>query len=255
MNAPRSFDFSEGFVAQNIITSLAFLEIPELSQLYNEGKIRRIKKDPWITARCLYYSALDDYSKATQHSLRYFLFGSEAIQESFYSPYDSDVINVLNMLSDVQLECLRTIAYSSFHSPLMDAPPDLTPNERFFLVLTSRLNSKVPSAFPENELYKYRRDVLKEFQRYKSVKYNKKFFFHSDYWVDLATYVGVSVRWILGVKETTLHCQRPVADDIFDLYTLMAPVRRFAFIGLLMNISPVPVPEFEKLIYEGGDLP
>ena len=244
----NTVSFSESRFLQNIQRALAFTEMNKVSKLIQEGHVRYSNTG----SPSLFYRSIDEYVMASGVSLRSLMFDSEDIPSSYYSNIDAHVINALNMLSDDQLINLKSSIRHFYYNPLMDTSYDLTPSARFNAILRSRRNSGLPSEIPPEEMYKYRKNVSMEINRYKRSKYSLLFTFHPDYWMDLSTVVGVSVRWILGIDEVPLFCNRGIADDIFDLYTLMSPVKKYSFIALLLRISPVALSELEEFFLEGG---
>ena len=125
LRSSRSFDFSEGYVAQNIISALTTLPPADLAMLYAHNDLHFSKNAARVISRDLYYASLDAYAMATGHTLRYFLFGSEEMPLWYCSELDSYVIQILDMLTDTQLITLKDLLLSYFRTPLMDICMDI----------------------------------------------------------------------------------------------------------------------------------
>ena len=243
-----SFDFAQGEVSSRILQALSQAKISVITELQKNGCFRNNNYD----YTSLLYRHIDDYARASGYTLRYFLFGSENFPVPYYTNVDTYVIDILNQLSQEQLVSLKNIIQTAFPSKLYNMSRDLKPMQRYIAVLDNQRKPLFPKEIPDSEKYKYRKDVMIEIFRYtKHSRYSNRFAFNSDYWADLAMLKGVSVRWILGVKETTLYCNPADADDIFDAFTLMSSLQKYGFLKLLRTIAPTIDPEFERICEEG----
>jgi hypothetical protein len=244
-------DFFDGEIARNVLDALEMCEISVLSELRKKEIIRFQKTDNTLTNKSLLYSSLDMYCEATGHSLRYFLFGSEDTPVPSYTQQDKDVVTALNSLNPDQLNLLKNAIQLFYYSPIMEQQDLPTPAMRFVAAYRSR-GLSVPDDLSGENADKYRLDIVTELHRFKRAFYSPLFNFLTDYWPDLAVFVGVSVRWLLGVKNSKLYCSSSDADDVFDLYTLMAPIHKRNFIGLLSRLSPGYFPELDQYFMDQG---
>lgn len=240
----KVYDFVDGKISDNILHALDTCDAATIVKLTSSGALeqfaspsRKFPSYKYPALRNLRYCGLDDYAEASGYGIRYFLYGEGKPFLPFCSEMDEEVIAALNTLSEEQLEHLKQVTLLFYSNPLMTNKEWKTPSQRFLAVLRTRHGSGLPDAVPEKELWKYTSDVMQEIERYKASRYSPLFLFNSECWPDLSTLTGISVRWLLGVKKHALYTEHPVADDIFDMYTLMQPKDRQSFIGLLWQFS------------------
>lgn len=249
---PVAHDFVDGTISHNILNALNYCSIKQITQLLNSENLLHYANDyAPVTYKSLRYSGLDAYADASGFSIRYFLFGSDEPPVSYYTPIDKYVIGALNELSSSQLTVLKQATNLFFSDPTMkDSDAYTNPSRRFLAQLKSRKESGLPDAIPEEDLYKYQKDVMVEVRRYKNSRYVPSFLFNSDYWPELATLIGISVHWLLGIKHHALFCNEAVADDIFDMYTLMQPFNKASFVGMLSAMTGKENPELDAVFLD-----
>lgn len=249
---PVAHDFVDGKISGNILDALSYCSIKQITQMQNSEVLLTYVNDLLpITYKSLRYSSLDAYAEASGFSIRYFLFGSDEPPVSYYTPIDRYVIRALNELSLSQLTVLKQATELFYSDPTMkDNDAYTNPSRRFLAQLKSKKESGLPDAIPDEDLYKYEKDVMVEVRRYKNSRYVPSFLFNSDYWPDLATLIGVSVRWLLGIKDHALFCNESIADDIFDMYTLMQPFNKSSFVGLLSAMTGKENPELDEVFLD-----
>lgn len=250
---PGVYDFSDGKIANNILDALEDCTANEILRLLRTDNIRYYKNGYKLSYKNLCYHALDTYAHISGYSVRYFLYGSDEAPLTHYSKIDALVIQALDSMESEHLTLLKKAVHAFYYSPIMDTELlKTTPSKRILAILKSRKGAGLIESIPENELYKYRENVTTEVARYKKTGYSYRFRFITDYLPDLATMVGVSLRWIMGIHDSPVYCKTAEADDIFDLFTLMTPTQKIGFVGILSRFSDYDIPELGQIFFEGS---
>lgn len=249
---PTAYDFVDGRIAGNILHALERTDIRQLSILVKKGYLISYLRHPdLLTYRALTYKGISAYAEASGFSVRYFLFGSDEVPAPTYTDLDMEVIDALNRLSVSQLQKLKDSVPHLYGSPMMDPSQYSSPNYRFLAVLGTRRGAGLPKEVDPEVLAKCKLDVMMEISRYKQARYVPSFRFNSEFWPDLATLIGVSVHWLLGIEGHPLFCNHYLGDDIFDMYTLMQPSARASFAGLLSMLVPDASPALDNAFLNG----
>lgn len=244
---PTSRDFSPGSVSNNILMALAKTNLAALANLHRNDCFYNNLYN-YTSLRCV---CLDDYGQASGYSLRFFLLGSEEAPASYLTKADNYLIRILNALPKEQLVLLEGVCREYFHSHLMDVPLMYAPSKKLRVAMKPKKGSGFPASIPEGHAFRYRRDIMQEVQRFMKGKLSNCSVFRSDYYLDLATMAGVSVRWLLDVKNLIFHCDSVEADNVFDLYALMGPCDKFTFLLYVNSLIPTPDPELAALLERG----
>lgn len=242
-------DYGDGQIAARILDGLHGIKTSGLAALQSRKQLWMPSKLSW---KSLVYEALDAYADTSGFSVRYFIFGSDEVPTPYYTPLDHELIRILNQMPEYYLKYLRKLAETLYHVPMINDVPS-KPDARFFAILNSK-DAGLITEIPEQDRHKYRKDIVAECNRYKKGGYQTNFRWNPDCWPDLAVMLGVSVRWIMGVKDHPLFCDSAVADDVFECYTLMKEQDRRSFLGVILSLSFVEAPALEEAFRTGGNI-
>lgn len=246
------YDFSPNVgITDRILASLRNCSSAELIKLANAGKIRM--KDFILTERSISAEHLEDYAKNTNASLLYYFYGVNSIVPK-YTPYDGYVISYLNSRSPAELKALKDHLLAIFPNNFYKASP-VAENNRNRLGLVLRRMPKGTFLFESFDdigipAYKNLNDsIVPELLRFKNSHYTPLFTFHCKYWVDLATFAGVSLHWLFYLKSP-LFCTTQLGDEVFDYYTLMQPSQQEQFIKLILVSVKYQIDNLSKTFLE-----
>lgn len=169
------------------------------------------------------YDHLDDIIEETGVSAPYILFGTEEKVIPEYTPYDGDIIQMIDQLSVARLQFL----IENFIRPLYDITWMDTISKEPALRLAAYIRKLSPPPFrtpadlftTENKHFAFD-DVEERYWQFLKRSRNV-YLFPTDYLPDVATLAGISLHWLLGLKRNPLFCSTNLGDTVFDYYTLM----------------------------------
>lgn len=224
-------DFSDGFIADNILRGLRRCEAATLLRLKKDGFIIPMAIYPALDNRSLLYKGIEVYADVTGLPLSYFFFGTNTAPTPTYTPFDRMVIALLDAMSDNQLRAMK-LACDDFFPNLMVAFEATNPNKRLIQLL-KQIPYGMRLDFPIAPYKKITKDIRSALSRNSNdgIKW-----FPSELFPDLATYVGVSLHWIFGFSKHPLFCKTLIADQIFSHYTLLQPEQWGEFISVAQCI-------------------
>ena len=225
-------DFTDGVIADNILRGLRLCTKSDLTQLKNDGLLTKSRLFPALDYRSLTYKGIETYVDLTGLSLSYFLFGTHTPPTPTYTPNDGAVINLLNALSEEQLDAALAACDLFFpgERPHFDSTD---PSERLICCL-NRLPYANRTNYPIPPYKKIENDVHSILQtRFSSTKGRNIRWFPTDLIPDLATYVSVSLYWVFGFERHPLFCKTAKADKLFSRYTLLPPEQHHEFLTMI----------------------
>lgn len=233
-------DFVDGVITKHILYALADCTASEIAQLRSTGALapNRGNDATYLSYRNLKYAALDDYADVSEHTMRELIFGSNDKPVTYYSAIDAAVIAALDSLGESQLDAMLWVMKKAHCTDLMTSN-NMDPSHRYITFYQTR-KSPLPTEIPEGEQYKYSKNVMQEIERFKKSKRSIYFRFASDYWPDLATVMGISLHWVLGIQRHPLFCETAAGDQLFDYFTLMEPAGKKMFVGYLLRLMDKP---------------
>lgn len=226
-------DISPGPVADYFLSALRSIPRKKLNQLAARNLVRPNMSFPTLTYFSIRHEGLEAYVNATHLPLCYFFFGTDSPPTPRYTPYDRFVITQLNAMSTIELSLFMENVTAFFPNPLFDLDepnyrqracavmkhilPDIKPGEEVIVAPYKHLDAQT---------------LQEQIQKYEN---RNLAWIKLDTLIDLSTYLGVSLHWMLNVKEHPLFCNTVLADQIFSYYTLLSPRQKKQFIILLWN--------------------
>lgn len=226
-------DISPGPVANHFLAALRTCPHKKLAQLASQDMLKLYANYPSLTYRSIRFEGLEAYAKATKLPLCYFFFGMNTPPIPQYTPFDRFVIVQLNEMSSLELSVFKESLISFFPNPLFDLEE---PAYRKRAYIT--MKHIVPDIYSGGDVtipaYKKLDAQLLREQIEKCEKRNLAWI-KLDSIIDFATYLGVSLHWLLNIKEYPLFCNSVLGDQIFSYYTLLPPQQRKQFLYLLWS--------------------
>lgn len=152
----------------------------------------------------------------------YVIFGEEKCPVQNYTPYDQEVIDSFNNLSEVGVRVVTQIMYQL--CPGLKWEEEVTtpdPTLRFWMCQeaknknTSKLTKDIVLRKTNSPDREYCWQLINE-----AVIKGREARFKIDFFPLLSRELGISVHWILGMK-CPLFCENEQAERLFDLYTLL----------------------------------
>lgn len=224
-------DVNPGPVAENFLKALRNCNYQTLSRLARKSFLKVNDQFPALTYTSILYEGIEAYAKAANTPLCFFFFGELKPPIPQYTPFDSFVITTLNQLSQEQLAALNECVYQFFPNPIFELS-EIDYRKRVLALMQRRLPSK---RAPDEVVFAPYKDLdptlIKAYlEEYARSHYN---WIKLDTVIDVATYLGVSLHWILNLKKVPLFCNNVLADQIFSYYTLLPVQQRDQFVYLL----------------------
>ncbi len=234
-----SLNFTDGYIADNILQCLRNLSDKEILQLAKDGAFSSKSKIMKIlNYRRLRFESLTVYADACQVPLCYFIFGTMQPPVPTYTQYDGLVIAMLNTLPEEKMKRLYRATKLFFYTG-WDSFADPDPCVRIVEFLKSKPFGYVCKIeYPPFKQIKT--DIATEINMLRQKHYNPNTNFTTDCLPDLATYLGISLHWVLNIKDYPLYCNSPLGDDIFDLYTMLQPAQQISFLRIAGSICTLP---------------
>lgn len=226
-------DISPGPVADNFLAALRNCPHKKLNQLAAQNKLKIYDSFPSLTYRSIRYEGLESYVKATRLPLCFFFFGKHTPPTPRYTPFDKFVITHLNDMSTLELSVFKECMIAFFPNPLF-ALEETEYRKRTKIAMKHILPEIWDGKNVTFDAYKHLdaqvlRDQLNRFEK-RNLSWIKM-----DTLIDIATYLGVSLHWLLNIQEYPLFCNTVLADQLFSYYTLLPPHQRKQFLYLLWN--------------------
>lgn len=216
----KSFvDINPGPVADNFLRALRNCEPKTLNRLARNNMLAINDGFPALSDRSIRYDGLDAYVQATKLPLCYFFFGSTEPPVPAYTPYDNFVITQLDRMSQAELAAFKECLHLFFPNPFYDlAESDY--RKRALAVMKHHIpNLKWQGREEFHAFKKLDAARLREFlDRYEKRNYA---WIKLDTLIDLSTYLGVSLHWMLNMKRYPLFCKTLLAEEVFSYYTLL----------------------------------
>lgn len=228
----KSFvDINPGAVADNFLRALRNCDPKVLNRLARNDMLHINDTFPALNDRSIRYDGLEAYVQASKMPLCYFFFGTHEPPVPSYTPYDNFVIAQLDRMSQAELtafkECLRLF----FPNPFYDlAETDY--RKRALATMKHHIpNLKLQGREEFHAFKKLDMDRLREFL----IRYEKRNYawIKLDTMIDLSTYLGVSLHWMLNLKTYPLFCKTLLAEEVFSYYTLLPEQQWEQFLVLL----------------------
>jgi hypothetical protein len=234
--------FPDSPITDRVLSKMSLCPQYTLNQLARENLLRNPQK------ALNYYSfimdGLEAYADASNSSLHYFLFGDAPVQTT-YTENDAVVLRFLNeFCTEQQLKQVFDIVQKMYPNSFYYTANEFASYRHRISTLINRLpwgTLRTIPLEPESSsefilpAYKKVSDLLlSELQRFIRGHRCYDFAFHTDVLPDLATYLGVSLHWILNFKKP-LFCTTAIGDAIFDYYTLMQPDEQQEFCSFISN--------------------
>lgn len=227
----KVIDINPGFIADNILQSLYNCDQKALLKLAEKDLLRTNNAFPRLTNQSIRCIGLEAYAKVAGVPLSYFFFRSLTPPVPRYTPYDNFVVAQLNNMTASQLSSLRASLDLFFPNPLFYlAETDY--RERAISVMEHLLPYPISNIAPESEPYKglAREDVQ---QLLDNFKIKRRAGYKIDTIVDISTFLGVNLHWMLNFKKYTLFCKTIQAEQIFSYYTLLQKGQQQQFLHVL----------------------
>lgn len=237
-------------IMENTIKILEDCDRKQLERLIGMGAFRWTKTDQFLEKGGLRptvvrLTMMDAYSDVSGVPLRSFFYGSNKKVYPTYTPLDKQVITMLDVMTAEQLNLFWYYIEKLFPNKLYGAKPVASSN-------SAKLN--YASLFNKMEQHvewdKTARAHIAHFPQYKRFLHSqeeidaqiakmcadRRLNYACPYqmYVDMSVAVGVSVHWVLGLKNN-LYCELPEADRIFDYYTTMLDNLQPAFYRFLRS--------------------
>lgn len=233
-------DFPSGAISERVVNAVASLPVSKITSLIQEKLIlvSEREKDGIIhnmTHRNLQWYLLDDYATACEVPLRYFIYGDQMPDVTYYSHFDAEVIALLNVIDPAMLISAEEVVRHSYHNPQMRISIYATPSAK--LVSLALMEKRPPKDVPSEQLYRYRADINQEIARFRSRKVKERFVFHIDFIPDICTYYHVSPHWVFSLTGPLL-CDTAEADAFFDLFCLLSRMQQISVIAMLLELCP-----------------
>lgn len=224
-------DLNPGPVADNFLNALRSCSKKTLIQLAKQKYLHTDDALPVLSYRSVCYEGLEAYVRATHLPLCYFFFGTDVPPVTHYTPFDNYVIAQLNKLSIPELQTLKEALYLFFPNPIFDLEETDYRHRTIALLLHRLPREKIPEQVKIEPFKNLDATVIQEYL----LRYGKKHFgwVKLDTANEIATFLGVSLHWILNLKTTSLFCSTPLGDQIFSYYTLLPIQQRGQFLYFL----------------------
>ena len=224
-------DMQPSFVTDNILRGLHDCSKSTISRLRRKGVLEIDEKLPTLTHRSLRCAGLDEYGEATGLPLCYFFYGTHTPPTPTYTPFDGAVIALLNFMSNAQLAAFKECLYLFFPNAFVDLEED-----NFRIRAIKAMRYRIPCTNVENptDYASYKKiDDISLAASLKQYGSRKSDWIRVDSLVDISTYIGVSLHWILNIKNHPLYCKNTLAEEVFNYYTLLPQHQWRQFLDLL----------------------
>ena len=230
-------DLNPGPVADNFLNALLNCSKKTLLQLTKQNYLRTDENFPVLSNRSICYEGLEAYVRASNLPLCYFFFGTDVPPVTHYTPFDNYVIAQINKMSVPELQTIKAAMYLFFPNPIFDLEETDYRHRTIALMLHRLPREKIPE---QVEIEPYKNLDATIIQEY-LVRYGKKHFgwVKLDTANEIATFLGVSLHWILNLKTTNLFCSHFLGDQIFSYYTLLPIQQRGQFLQFLWQCTNV----------------
>lgn len=228
----KSFvDINPGMVADNFLRALRNCDQKTLKYLARNEYLAINDHFPALTERSIRYDGLDAYVQATRMPLCYFFFGSYEPPTPSYTPFDNFVIAQLDRMSQAELAAFKECLYLFFPNPFYELE-EADYRKRVLAVMKHHIpNLKWQGREEFHAFKKLDTQQLRAFlDRYEKRNYA---WIKLDTLIDLSTYLGVSLHWMLNMKKHPLFCKTLLAEEVFNYYTLLPEQQWEQFIALL----------------------
>lgn len=239
----KRVDFSpDSPITNRIISNMQLCDRQTVYELARKKLLRDPKKP--FSHYSFVVEGFDAYASATNSSLHYLIFGDAFVSPS-YTENDALVLRFLNeFCTDRQLKQIFEIIQKMYPNSFYYTADNFSNHRQRISTLINRLPWGTLRTIPaESEAaedfilppYKKVSDILlPELQRFIRGHRSYDFAFQFDALPDIATYLGVSLHWVLNLKGP-LFCRNPIGDMIFDYYTLMQPEEQQDFCAFISS--------------------
>lgn len=228
-------DLNPGPMADNFVNALCRCSQNTLNQLIRDKHLRVFNKFPVTSHISVCASSLEAYIEATGLPASYFLYGTHKPFVPCYTPFDNIIISLLNGMSISELNVLWDAARLFFPNPIYDLEePDY--RQRTIALLRHFISCEMYA----DQLYipSYKNldaDLIREFL--KMAQKRKYTWIKLDTANLIATFLGVSMHWLLNIRDHNLFCAHPIADRIFSYYTLLSEPQQKEFLSYLWQCT------------------
>lgn len=226
---------SDGAVAQRIMNSLLAAGSEKIKELLKNGCFSRKRIDP-TDCTCLLYEAIPQYARASESSICYYFFNTDVPPMPSNPKLSTSVCAILNDMTDDELLGFFDLCKSYFvYPPLPNIAEYSTPSLRLQFAIDYKFDApKIDfiNAAMQTPLSDAAKNSLLTWAR---GHWNTDVNFTTDGINEISQLIGVSLHWVLGLKEDTLFCRSVLADNLFDWYSLLREQEQGDFIRLLMQ--------------------
>lgn len=241
-------DFSASPITNRIVSCLSQLSMLELASLVESGKLVIPRNDDpdaifqTLTYRNLRWHWIDDYAQICNVPLRFFLFGENLHEKTYYSHFDEVVLPLLNTLPVSIIQAATEVVHGVYYNPRFRISSEDTPSAKILAIAVT--GSRMPELVPEGEQDRYQTDINEELSRLRAVRLKERFIFHLDYVLDMCTYCHVSPHWVFSLSGPLL-CETAEADAFFDLFCLLSRQQQAAVLAMLVSLCQLANPKID----------
>lgn len=219
LNLYNTTRLSNGDTANRILKALYDnLPLRSLMSLRNT-KLFYSNEGQYLDWFNLCYEHIDDYAQLTNMSLSQLLFGEEKLVPD-YTQLDEIVVPMIEKMSFAECRWAEDLIYR--YHPAFSWLPSLgtNPTERFNAYLSSRIPPHAKRERADNFLRPGydTPDVTQEILRVRRMSSDGRY--PTDFLPKLAVASGVSLHWIMGLREP-LYFHTPDQEFLYDLFTIL----------------------------------
>lgn len=231
----RRYHFAAGHVANRILDALSQCSFAQIASLGRKGVLDVEQFNHGLSHQALNYKGLSDYATLSGVPVISFFYAENSTANPAYTPYDDEVRTFIRSLNPHVLKKLHGFIMDAFYLDSYSLSGN--PSDKIHHLLKYRADvraagkSEEPLVLPDYKTLQT--DLKQELWRY-AVKNrgSNKVTFQSDYYADLAVYLGVSLHWIMSMDVPFLF-NTQLEDEIYDCFTLMTPAMQEVFVEMI----------------------